>query len=337
MRDDLGFMDALVEDGRPLVTLTGVALALSGGFALCLSVARQFLPHDLAFLGMTADTLCEIGECRVASFMFHDRVAFGGVLIAIGVIYLWLAEFPLRRGEPWAWWALALSGATGFSSFLAYLGYGYLDSWHGTATLFLLPTFVAGLWLSHRRLRRPRGWRTVLVPGWRPPWRSADGMGRGLLLLTALGMVGAGSTILGIGMTSVFVPQDLAFMRLTAEQLHAVNPRLVPLIAHDRAGFGGGLLSCGLALGLAVWCGRPSRSLWQAVAIAGFTGFGCAIGIHLVVGYVDAAHLAPALLGAALFATGLVASSRAMLDPVAAPRPDGRWITHRSAAGTRQR
>ena len=31
---------------------------------------------------MTPDQLCAIGDCRVVAFMFHDRVAFGGVLIA---------------------------------------------------------------------------------------------------------------------------------------------------------------------------------------------------------------------------------------------------------------
>jgi dihydroorotate dehydrogenase len=43
-----------------------------------------------------------------------------------------------------------------------------------------------------------------------------------------------------VGMTRVFVPQDLAFMGLSAERLRALSPTLVPLIAHDRAGFGGG-------------------------------------------------------------------------------------------------
>jgi hypothetical protein len=34
----------------------------------------------------------------------------------------------------------------GFASFLAYRSFGYLDVWHGVATLALLPTFVVGLW-----------------------------------------------------------------------------------------------------------------------------------------------------------------------------------------------
>jgi hypothetical protein len=83
------------------------------------------------------------------------------VLVAIGVPYLWLAMFPLRLRESWAWWALALSGVAGFLSFLAYLGYGSLDTWHGVATLVLLPIFVAGLictrglcreWVEHAPL-----------------------------------------------------------------------------------------------------------------------------------------------------------------------------------------
>jgi hypothetical protein len=33
-----------------------------------------------------------------------------------------------------------------------------------------------------------------------------------------------------------FVPEDLQFMGVAAEHLHATNPWLVPLIPHDRAG-----------------------------------------------------------------------------------------------------
>jgi len=311
--DRRGLLQALVKDGRPLLALTALALLFSGGFALFLSLVRQFLPHDLAFLGMSADELCAVGECRVVSFMVHDRATFGGVLIAIGTLYLWLAEFPLRRGAAWAWWALLLSGCVGFASFLGYLGYGYLDTWHGVATLFLLPVFAAGLALTWRRLRPPRSIRSILDPGWRPVrWRSVDGIGRVLLMLTAVGMMGAGFTIQLIGMTRVFVPQDLAFMGLSADELRALNSNLIPLIAHDRAGFGGGLISAGIAMGLAVWCGKPGTALWQAVALAGTAGFLCAISVHFMIGYTDRFHVAPAILGAVLFAAGLALSAPAM-------------------------
>jgi len=143
MRDeDEGLVPLLVGDGRSLLILTGLALLFSGGFALFLAARREFLPHDIRYLGMSADALCALGGCRVAAFMFHDRVAFGGTLLAVGTLYLWLAALPLRRGEPWAWWAFVVSGAAGFLSFLAYLGYGYLDDWHAIATTLLLPLEV---------------------------------------------------------------------------------------------------------------------------------------------------------------------------------------------------
>jgi len=125
-----GLLEAVIGDGRPLIRLTAVLLILSGLFAFFLSATRHFLPHDIAHLGMTADDLCTINECRIVHFMIHDRVSFGGALVGIGILYLWLVEFPLRQGRAWSWWLLVVSGVLGFGSFLLYLGYGYLDTWH---------------------------------------------------------------------------------------------------------------------------------------------------------------------------------------------------------------
>jgi hypothetical protein len=238
--------------------------------------------------------------------MFHDRVSFGGALIAIGTLYLWLTEFPLREGRAWAWWTLALSGTAGFASFLTYLGYGYLDTWHGVATLVLLPCFIVGLIRSWNLLKEPRGIASLRTPAAPLSLRTRGGIGRAVLLATATGLIGGGLTIMTVGMTSVFVPQDLNFMGVQAADLHALNPRLVPLIAHDRAGFGGGVAACGVIVLLCVWCSPMTRSLWQAMAFAGFVGFACAVGVHPVIGYNDTMHLAPAVLGAAAFGVGMI-------------------------------
>jgi hypothetical protein len=248
--------------------------------------------------------------------MFHDRVAFGGVLIAIAVLYLWLSTVPLAAGAAWAWWTILVSGAVGFLSFLSYLGYGYLDRWHGIGSAFLAPLFAVGVIRSRALVRgRPVGSAGLI-------FRAADRRGRvgqAALVATGLGMLLAGATILIVGMTRVFVPQDLAFMGLTVADLHALNPRLVPLIAHDRAGFGGGLFCCGSIVTACALFARPSRSLRQALALAGLAGFGAAIGVHVVVGYTDVLHLAPAVAGAALFVVGLV------LVRERRPREETRW------------
>jgi len=256
---------------------------------------------------MTVDDLCSRAACRVVHFMAHDRVSFGGSIVSIGILYVWTARVPLRAGEAWAFWALLASGASGFGSFLTYIGYGYLDAWHGRATVALLAPFLIGVVLSHAALSRPRG-PSTLLRGPSPAWLwSPAGMGRACLTFTALGMILGGALIMGVGMTRVFVPQDLEYMGVTADDLRALNPRLVPLIAHDRAGFGGGLFSTGVMVMSMVRRGlRPgAQSLWWALALAGGSGFACAIGIHPIVGYTSAVHLAPAYAGALSLVVGL--------------------------------
>src|SRR2546430_4299690 len=153
MTDDLGLFETLLGDGRSLFKLTAFALVAAGGFAIFQAATGQFLPHDTTFLGMTAQELCSLRGCRIVHFMIHDRISFGGVLVAIAVMYLWLAEVPLKRGEGWAWWALAASGGAGFLSFLSYIGYGHLDSRERAAAHALPPLFFCGLWET----RQPPG------------------------------------------------------------------------------------------------------------------------------------------------------------------------------------
>lgn len=313
MSDNRSLFSAIVGDGSPLLLLSGLGLLLSGAFALFLSATGHFLPHDEAFLGMTAQELCSYHQCRVVHFMFHDRTAFGGALVAIGGLYLWLVEFPLRERRAWAWWALAVSGFFGFVSFLFYLGYGYLDTWHGVATMVMLPIFGGGLIAAWKRLDEPRGWRVVLARGWSDDWKSSAGLGRLFLIGYAQGLCGAGTVISVVGMTRVFVPQDLEFMQITTEELRAIHDRLVPLIAHDRAGFGGALLSTGLAMLITIWCAAPSRHLWQILVVTGCVGFSTALGVHYVVGYMDFIHLLPGYLGAMVFFVGIALSRRPML------------------------
>ena len=101
---------------------------------------------------------------------------------------------------------------------------------------------------------------------------SREGIGRLVWIGSSLGLIGAGMTIMFVGMTEVFVPSDLAFVGYTREELHAINPRLVPLIAHDRAGFGGGVLTTGILLLGIIWKAPPSVHAWQVVVVSAFAG-----------------------------------------------------------------
>lgn len=310
--DGRGLLAILVDDGRSLISLTGLVLIASGLFASFQAISGHLLPHDESFLRMTTAQLTQLRDGRVLHFMIHDRISFGGAIFAVGVLYLYIAAVPLARGRAWAWWALVLSGVVGFASFLTYLGYGYLDTWHGAATLVLLPMFGIGMIRTRAILQPPFGISTLKRRD--PSWilRSPSGVGWALLLITAGCLILGGAVIMTLGMTTVFVPQDLAFMEITPAEFDEINPRLIPLIAHDRAGFGGGVCCCGLTMLCCLWSGRPSPALWEVVLIAGAAGFGTAIGIHFPIGYLSFTHLAPAYLGALMFITGLVLTRRSM-------------------------
>jgi len=144
-----------------------------------------------------------------------------------------------------------------------------------------------------------------LASGWQPQrWSRRMLIGRALWMGSVFGLIGAGATIMFVGMTEVFVPSDLAFIGYTRDELNAINPRLIPLIAHDRAGFGGGVFSTGLLLACILWKARPSRHVWQALTFAGAVGFLVAVGVHYPIGYLDTLHLLPAWLGLAAFGIG---------------------------------
>src|ERR1051326_3712016 len=181
--------------GRLCFRLVALGLLAAGLFALLQSATGRLLPHDVRYLTMDTVELCGVGQGRVTRFMFHDRVSFGGALIAIGLLYLWLEQNPLKAGEAWAWWTFLLSGLSGFGSFLAYLGYGYFDLWHGLATAALLPLYVGGLMLSWGSFsgdeKSGRGLKLV-SEALRP---THPGSGHGLLLATALGLLIGGTTI----------------------------------------------------------------------------------------------------------------------------------------------
>ena len=295
----------LIGDGRPLLAVYGLVLLFAGVFAVFIAARGEFLPHDIAFLGMTAQELCAVNECRIVHFMIHDRVAFGGALIAISVLYLWLLAGPMTRGERWAWDLMIASGGVGFVSFLTYLGYGYFDIWHGVATGILVPIFLFGLIVSRQRIawrQADNGW--LAWPSWLTSWRDRHCIGRALLILTSAGMIGGGLTIMAVGMTWVFVPEDVAYMGISRLELNALNSRLVPLIAHDRAAFGGAVCCCGVALLGVAWRGSFEKACRQALAIAGTAGFGTAIFVHPAIGYDNWWHLTPAIVGTAAFALG---------------------------------
>lgn len=285
-------------------TLMGGGMLFGSLLALIIAATQVVLPYDEAFLGVGRAEMSAINP-RLLAFMAHDRVTLAGTMIAIGVMYVGLSVFGVRRGLHWARQAVFVSAFTGFASFFLFLGFGYLDIFHAFVTGVLLQFLLLGV---HARLG-------VYTPSARPDprgdraWRRSL-WGQLLMVIHGVALLVAGAVISVIGVTHVFVHADLEFMRATAEALHSANPRLVPLVAHDRATFGGMLLAVGWVFLLPALWGyrRGSAWLWWAFLIAGLAAYAAALGVHYAVGYVSLMHLLPAFGGLALFLLGLLLS-----------------------------
>jgi len=308
MDENRSIWKALTGDGVFLLVLTGLALLFSGAFAIFLSFSGDFLPHDAEKIGFSSDELYLISP-NLVKFMLHDRAAFGGVLLSLGSWYLWLAYYPMANGQRWAWITFCISGFFGFGSFLLYLGYGYLDIWHGIATLCLLPFFLLGLKNSRQLIQDTQ--RFKIFP------KRADLLIRNnhsialiLLYFYAFGLLSAGVVISFVGITTIFVPSDLEFIQLCADDIGAISDNLLGVIAHDRAGFGGALFTTGIMVWLIISNAQFSKSLWQTLLVSGIFGFIPAIGIHFYIGYTDFLHVLPAFLGAGIFAAGIYLASK---------------------------
>ena len=285
-------------------TLMGFGMLIGGLLAFVIAATKVVLPYDESFLGMTRDALPSINP-RLLDFMAHDRISLAGVMIAVGVLYVGLSVFGIRSGLHWAKQTVLISAFTGFLTFFLFLGFGYLDPFHAFVTLALLQLMLLGV---HARLG-------TYTPGVRPDtrgnlaWRLSL-WGQLLLVIHGFALLGAGAVISVIGVTHVFVHEDLEFMRTTAGALAAADSRLVPLVAHDRATLGGMLLAAGwLFLLPALWgFRRGSPWLWWSSLIAGLIAYAAAIGVHYAVGYLSGMHLLPAFGGLALMLVGLMLS-----------------------------
>lgn len=282
-------------------TLMGAGMFLGSILALVIAATRVVLPYDEAFAGMTRAELARINP-RLLPFMAHDRVSLSGTMVAVGVMYVGLSLWGIRQGQRWAQLAVFVSAFTGFASFFLFLGFEYLDMFHAFVTLALLQCLLLGV---HARLG-------TYVPTAAPALRGDHTWRRGLwgqllLILHGCGLLGAGATIATIGVTHVFVHEDLNFLQTTLDTLRAANPRLLPLVAHDRATFGGMLLASGWVFLLpALWGFRNGSAwLWWTMLTAGLGAYAAAIGVHFAVGYTDVMHLLPACAGLGIFLLGL--------------------------------
>lgn len=281
--------------------LVGVAMIVAGVGAAVITLGPVLLWYDRDFLGMDLGRLHALDHDLV-HFLQHDRITMAGTMIAIGVLYVGLALGGVRRGWPWAREVYLASGWIGFASLLYFLGSGFVEPLHTAVTVVLFPMFLLA---TRRAPDRPR-W--MARPEGPERERRRALVGQLLMVCTGIGLFVGGAVVSVVGLTGVFVPSDVVFLGIDPDALRAANPRLLPFIAHDRAGFGGALMSAAVAITLlGAWGWRRGASwVWWSLALAATAGFLPAVLVHGVIHYTDFWHLAPVFLGMGLTLAALV-------------------------------
>ena len=281
--------------------LVGLGMTGAGLGAAVITLGPVLLWYDRDYLGMTLHEL-HAANHHLVHFLQHDRITMAGTMVAIGALYTGLAVGGIRRGWPWAREVYLISGAIGFPTLFYFLATGFVEPLHTATAVVLFPMYLAAV----RRTPHAPRWR--LAPEGPEPERRRALVGQLLLIVTGAGLFAGGAVISVVGLTGVFVPSDLIFLGTSTPVLEAVNPRLVPFVAHDRAGFGGALMSAAVAITLlSAWGWRRGESwvFWTLTAAA-TAGFLPAVVVHGAIHYTDFLHLAPVYFGIALTGTGLL-------------------------------
>jgi hypothetical protein len=283
--------------------LVGVGMIVAGLGAAAITLGPVLLWYDRDYLGVSVHDLHHVNH-HLVGFLQHDRITMAGNMIGIGSLYIGLAGFGIRQGRVWARNALLISGVVGFLTWFYFVFTGFVEPLHALVVVVLLPMFLLAVW------HKPT------TPSWQTLPEGPESLRRralwGQLLMIGLGggLLTAGAVISMVGLTSVFVPTDLAFLGTGSDTLRSANSELLPFIAHDRAGLGGALISGGLAVLLISLWGwrRGDRWVWWSLLIGCATGTAPAVAVHFAIGYTDFGHLLPVYIVVVVTAVALTLS-----------------------------
>lgn len=284
--------------------LFGFFIFIGGLLALGFSMTSVILSYDEAFLQLTREQIMALNP-KIINFMAHDRMTLAGTMISGGILYMQLARNGVRYGIHWARKAINIAAIIGFFGILFFIGYGYFDWLHGLFWAILLPVFYLG-W---KKTKNAREVSTSINRTNHPAWKKGT-WGQLAFVILGFAFILGGIVISTIGITNVFVSTDIIYICMTPEQLNAMTEKLIPVIAHDRAGFGGALISVGLlVLTLSLWgFHQGERWVWYTFLIGGIPAFSAGLLTHFFIGYTTFIHLLPAYIAFGLYIVGLVLS-----------------------------
>lgn len=281
--------------------LFGLSILLGGIIALYFALTSIILPYDESFIGLTRAEILQVNPLILA-FMSHDRMALAGTMISGGILYIQLARHGIKKDLHWARVAFHRAAILGFVGIFLFIGFGYFDWLHGLFWLVLLPIYyfslregkgVIGSPISNH-VQNDRAWKYGLY-------------GQLMFIMLGIMILVGGIVISTIGVSKVFVSTDIGFLCMSPQTLDQISNNLIPVIAHDRAGFGSALVSVGLlVLMISLWGFRKGeRWIWNTLALGALPAFIAGIGTHLYIGYTSFIHLLPVYFLVVLYLLGL--------------------------------
>ncbi|MGG4489834.1 dihydroorotate dehydrogenase [Metabacillus idriensis] len=301
----------LYEEVRPIKNpnwywsfLFGLSILIGGIIALYFSLTSIILSYDELFIGLKKADILQVNPL-ILSFMSHDRMALAGTMISGGILYIQLARHGIKYGMHWTGVAFHSAAIVGFIGIFLFIGFGYFDWLHGLFWLFLLPIY----YFSFRERKGVTGTPYSIHGKNDRAWQYGLYGQLMFIILGFLILVG-GIVISTIGVSKVFVSTDLSFLCMSPQMLDSISNNLIPVIAHDRAGFGSALVSVGLlVLMLSLWGFRQGeRWVWNTLAVGALPAFIAGIGTHIYIGYTTFIHLLPVYFLVILYLLGLVLS-----------------------------
>lgn len=284
--------------------LFALALFIGGLLALIFALNGVILPYDEHFIGLTKEQIYFVNP-HLLYFMVHDRIAYAGTTISASIIYFQLARHGLRQYLHWSKIAFHSSAIMGFLCFFLFIGYGYFDWLHRLFWVVLLIVYV----LSVKEGIRAKHFPTSPYGHNDRSWRLAN-FGQLMFVILGVALIIGGIVISAIGITKVFISTDIAYLCMSAEIINELNDKLIPVIAHDRVGFGSVLITIGLLVFMiALWGYRRGEQwVWNTLTIGAIPAFATGIGTHFYIGYTTFIHLLPVYILVVLYMAGLVLS-----------------------------
>ncbi|MEH7515707.1 hypothetical protein V7146_23575 [Gottfriedia acidiceleris] len=295
-----------LSDGWIWYFLFGLFMFIGGLLALFISLTSTLLPYDEHFLTINRHLILQFID-RILPFMSHDRMTLSGTIMSGGILFMSLARNGIKHRFHWAKKATDTSAFVCFLAIFLFIGYGYFDWLHALFWVVLLIPFLLGIFKTRGINRSPESENLTNNSVWK-----ISLIGQLFFIILGFSIIIGGCIISFVGVTTTFVKTDLNYLCMTPSQLNAFNQHLIPVISHDRAGFGGGLVSVGLlVLMISLWGFRQNQKwIWWTLVFGSFPAFITAFAVHFMIGYTDFYHLLPPIIASLFLLIGVITSYR---------------------------